>query len=415
MDGSDALELHLCRICGLVLEEVRSLIGGHALEALVLGGGYGRGQGGVLKTDGGDQPYNDLEFYVFVRGNRLWNEQKYRAGLAACAQKLSLAAGLHVEFKVDSITRLERTPVSMFSYDLVARHRVIHGSEIIFGDCEHHLVPENIPLSEATRLLFNRCTGLLLTKELLQKDKFSGVRASSGTATSETGVGLQRLRPTELQRITAPEDRRSPLTPEEADFIGRNFAKAQLAFGDAVLAACGQYHWNCLERHSRIERLSIPEAPRWFSQCRNLHRQAVEFKLRPRRICHSPEEFRTELGELAELARQVWLWLEARRLHCPFASAREYAFHRAKKWPGTALWKNLLLNAKAFGPRAVLDTYASRYPRERLFNALCLLLWDNEPKTDCRETQHLQKQLRTTAHDWAGLVTVYKQIWHSYG
>src|SRR6185437_1721005 len=69
MDGSDALEKHLARICEKVLGGVRALISENKLEALVLGGGYGRGQGGVLKTNSGDAPYNDLEFYVFLRGN----------------------------------------------------------------------------------------------------------------------------------------------------------------------------------------------------------------------------------------------------------------------------------------------------------------------------------------------------------
>ena len=376
LDGSDALELHLERICGRVLEEVRSVVPGRALEALVLGGGYGRGQGGVLKTEDGEQPYNDLEFYVFVRGNRLWNEHRYRAGLAECARRLSREAALHVEFKVDSITRLRRSPVSMFSYDLIARHRMLHGTEALFRGCAHHLAPERIPVSEATRLLFNRCTGLLLTKELLQK---------------------------------------SALTPEEANFAGRNFAKAKLALGDAVLAACGRYHWSCLERHTRIKHLTMAGPPPWLPRCQDLHQEAVEFKLHPQRICQSLEELRPELDELAELALQVWLWLEARRLCRHFASAREYAFHRAKKWPGTSVWKNLLLNVKTFGLKAALGTYGARYPRERLFNALCLLLWNNAPKTGCRDTQHLQQQLRTNAHDWAGLVAVYKQIWHSYG
>jgi hypothetical protein len=415
IDGSDALERHLAGTCRRVLEEVRSVVAEPALEALILAGGYGRGQGGVMKTEAGDQPYNDLEFYLFVRGNRLWNEQKYRAGLTECARKLAPEAGLHVEFKVDSIDRLRRSAITMFSYDLVARHRIAYGIEAPFRHCEHHLKPETIPLSEATRLLFNRCTGLLLAKELLQKFELAGVRPSAGTATSEGVKGPEYHTPTKLAELTRLKDGRTPLTPGEADFIERNLAKAQLALGDAVLTARGQYHWNCMERHSRLENLTAVDSPPWLARCRNLHRRATEFKLHPARIHRSLAEFRAELGELADLALEVWLWLETRRLNCRFASAREYAFHRATKWPGTSIWKNLLLNVKTFGPNALLDAYAARYPRERLFNALCLLLWDGGTETRRQETRHLQQQLRTNAYDWAGLVTAYKQIWHSYG
>jgi hypothetical protein len=107
--------------------------------------------------------------------------------------------------------------------------------------------------------------------------------------------------------------------------------------------------------------------------------------------------------------------LEARRLNRSFGDAREYAFHRAEKWPGTPVWKNLLLNVKTFGPAAALGTNASRYPRERLLNALSLLLWNSDASKGSEETRHVQRQLRTEACDWAGLVTAYKQLWPNFG
>src|SRR5882762_1805177 len=71
IDGSEALEAQLANICGEVAARVQSVIPAAKLEAVVLGGGYGRGEGGVLRTVRGDQPYNDIEFYVFLRGSRL--------------------------------------------------------------------------------------------------------------------------------------------------------------------------------------------------------------------------------------------------------------------------------------------------------------------------------------------------------
>jgi hypothetical protein len=58
---------------------------------------------------------------------------------------------------------------------------------------------------------------------------------------------------------------------------------------------------------------------------------------------------------------------------------------------------------------------AIRYPRERLLHALPLLLWNGEASREPEVTKRLQKQLRTEAADWAGLVAAYKQIWTSYG
>src|SRR5580700_436722 len=105
IDGSKALEERLARLCGRVRRRVVGQIPPKELAAIVLGGGYGRGEGGVLKTASGDKPYNDLEFYVFVRGNRLWNERGYRKAMETLGESLSLDAGLHVEFKIDCVER----------------------------------------------------------------------------------------------------------------------------------------------------------------------------------------------------------------------------------------------------------------------------------------------------------------------
>jgi rhamnosyltransferase len=380
-DGSDALEAHLMRICEKVLGGVRALIPENKLEALVLGGGYGRGQGGVLKTNSGDAAYNDLEFYVFLRGNRVLNERKYHALLEELGERLSGLAGLHVEFKVDSLERLRRSPVSMFSYDLVSGHRILSGGENVFIECEHHLDSAKIPVAEAIRLLFNRCTGLLLAKELLKKRE---------------------------------------LTAEEADFVGRNLAKAQLALGDVVLAQHGRYRWNSLERKAALNELPMEDKPVWFDAVRQCHAVGVEFKLHPRRILKSIEIFRAEHEEISRLANQVWLWLESRRLGRPFSSAREYAMSDVRKCGdlpagrrrSQAVVRNVLLNLRTFGVGGALQDGA-RYPRERLLNALPLLLWE-EPLNDLRVKYFLQKELRTRASDWQGFVAAYKAVWPKF-
>ncbi|HLX69139.1 MAG TPA: hypothetical protein VKV04_05875, partial [Verrucomicrobiae bacterium] len=374
LDGDDVLEERLARLCEKVLAGVRDLVPQEKLEALVLGGGYGRGQGGVLKTPAGDAPYNDLEFYVFLRGNRVLNERKFAVALNQLGERLSPEAGLHVEFKIDSLARLRQSPVSMFSYDLVCGHRVVFGDEHAFDGCEHHRDAQKIPLAEATRLLFNRCTGLLLAKEYLRK---------------------------------------SALSVDEADFVGRNIAKAQLGIGDAVLAAVGKYHWSVLERRRALEELAPLDGFIWLPEVKHHHAAGVQFKLHPQQIAMPLDAFQAEHEAVSKLARHVWLWLEGRRLQRTFSSAHEYAFSDVTKCAGSPVWRNVLLQAKTFGAASVCDGAVTRYPRERLLNALPLLLWD-EPLNDTKVKDHIQKQLRTGAPDWQGLVAAYKAVWPKF-
>ena len=121
-----------------------------------------------------------------------------------------------------------------------ASHRF--GAPDIFEHCQHHLNATAIPLSEATRLLFNRCTGLLLVQE----------------------------------KLTQATD-----SSHDADFIGRNLAKAQLALGDAVLAVHGKYHWSCLERSRRLAQLSLSDPPPNFTEIRNRHACRSRFQIAP--------------------------------------------------------------------------------------------------------------------------------------
>ena len=83
VDGSAGLEQQLARICEKARAELLALFPPDKLEAVLLGGGYGRGEGGVLITQAGDQPYNDLEFYVFLRGANWVNVARKGVGSVA--------------------------------------------------------------------------------------------------------------------------------------------------------------------------------------------------------------------------------------------------------------------------------------------------------------------------------------------
>lgn len=375
IDGSPELESQLQELCCRVSGEVRSIVPPTRLAAVILGGGYGRGEGGVLRTSAGDRPYNDADFYVFVRGNRLLAERLYGEKLARLSERLSATAGFHVEFKLYSLARFLQEPTSMFSYDLVWGHRVVYGPRGLFDDAPHHFKAAEIPVSEATRLLFNRCSGLLLAREYLRADR---------------------------------------LEEERTDFVARNIAKARLALGDAVLAVFGLYHWSCLERHRRTWQLGDALSMPWLEEVRRHHAAGVEFKLRPAREPASVEELRDEHAGIAELSRTLWLWIEGRRLNRVFRTVQQYATCPEVKCPGQPGWRNLLLNLRSFGWRGALGSMSWRYPRERLLNSLPLLLWDDDLSSPQAALQ-VREQLQARASDREGLVAAYKSVWPAYG
>src|SRR5687768_13934342 len=151
VDGSAELEQRLEKWCSGFAEDVRQVIPANILEAVVLGGGYGRGEGGVLRTANGEAAYNDLEFYIFVRGPLLLRERQFRGTLADVAHRWTEKTAVEFESKLLTLEKLQRSAVSMMYYDLAVGHRWLFGAAGEFENCEHHRAAHRIPLHEATR------------------------------------------------------------------------------------------------------------------------------------------------------------------------------------------------------------------------------------------------------------------------
>jgi len=370
--GDVSLEKHLASVCEEVGKGVRATVPAALLEGLLLGGGYGRGEGGVLSSDFGDAPYNDMEFYVFMRGSTILNDRLYKKALHHLGESLSEMAGLEVEFKILSLAGLRRSAVTMFSYDFVTGHRWVIGDDELFTGCAHHRQADAIPQHEATRLLFNRCTGLLYAKE----------RLLSGT-----------------------------FTADDSDFVVRNLAKVQLAMGDALLASQGQYHWSCQERHHRLNDIT-PTAGIDLALIKKHHTAGVLFKLHPRHSSLTREQLSHKHQGLCELASQLWLALESARIGKPFADMASYRNGSINKCPDQPAWRNRLVNARRSGFGALLSPSSARYPRERLFHALTLLLWGDI--NDSWTLAAAQRELHTQESTFTGLVGAYQTLWSHF-
>lgn len=370
LDGSLDLEQHLAHSCRRIAAGVRGIVSDERLEGLLLGGGYGRGEGGVLHTPSGNKPYNDLEFYVFLRGNRHVNELRFGHALHVLGEILTPQVGIEVEFKIASLRELAASPVTMFSSDLVHGHRRLVGDKSLLKDCRHHLDATQIPLSESTRLLMNRGTGLLLAKEKLEHKEF---------------------------------------TPADADFVARNIAKAELALGDALLVAHHRYHGSVIERHRRIQQLALAEPG--LADVVRIHARAVEFKLHPRRSVASRQELAAQHAALVPKLGEMWFKIESQRLGETLASPNDYVISTRNKWPEAHGLRNAVINLRMLGARSLADGRALRHPRERVLNVMTLLLWEPDALGTPGTLRFIQDELQTDARDFVRIMRAYRELW----
>ena len=342
------------------------------IRALLLAGGYGRGEGGVFRASPGGEPqlYNDLEFYLILRDGA--NAEPVERWCSEQAHQGDQTLGIEVEFKLLRENAFRAAQPSMFYYDLLAAHEVVWGPADFAGTVSDRLRdPALIPLHEATRLLFNRGTGLFFS--------FGGLRRND-------------------ERVMN-------------GFIERNHAKVRLALGDAVLAGLGLYHFSCRERNRRITADDLPckDLPPDWALLKEWHAEGVEFKLHPRHQ-YPP---RAELEQMQETLSQVWLrtflWLESRRLRAQFSSALDYANHSGRLFPEKSPIQNAMLHWRDRLRRGGALPGMLDYPRAALQRALVLLL---QPDPNIPEASwHIGQN---TALTFDELEAAYVRWWRFY-
>jgi hypothetical protein len=310
-----------------------------SVRALLLAGGYGRGEGGIFRENetGAPQLYNDLEFFLIVADDVPM--PPFESWCASQAHRGEEKIGIEVEFKLLRESALRQAEPSMFFYDLLAAHIPVFGGREFTDSLPSALRdPALIPAHEAARLLFNRGSGLFFSLVALERND---ARAANG-------------------------------------FIERNHAKVRLALADAVLAVNGRHHFSCRERHQRLAE-PLPSTPPGWPQLVAWHSEGVEFKLHPRHRFPSAAELREAQGKIAALWLSTFLWLESRRLGKNFAKPSDYAAFPGRLFPGTNPVRNFALHARdRFRRGGALPGWFD-YPRAALQRALACAL---QPELD---------------------------------
>lgn len=339
------------------------------LSALVLSGGYGRGEGGVVPSpDGSGVLFNDLEFYMFLRGGP---DEHCRAWVKRVEKEGTAELGVDVEIHAMPWEKFARGAPSMFYYDLVAAHHFVTGDERwldgvppLFSDATA------IPPEEGTRLLYNRGSSLYSAGHAIAHD-----------------------------------------TPRRRDgYVDRIHGKILLALGDAVLTAHGLYHWSCRERHRRLRELGPEDLPPSGAKLLEWHGAGVEFKFLPAVPARTDAMVAERQGEIRALWEEVFLWLESRRLGVSIPSLPAYARFPRSLAPGESLAARLLKRLRDRMRLGVSLGLWSESSRAVLLRSLALLLHRERDAEDTR----LLCQWLDCMPDPAAIHDAYRAWWLRY-
>jgi len=334
--GSAALDALIDRHMRRIAEAVEQSPAGPHCRALILLGGYGRGEGSplIVHTPQGEEehPFNDYDLIAVM--DRL--TPALRQTLRALEESLSAELGLPVDLFPYRTADLPRCEFSLLNYEMKYGHRIIRGDPDALATLPAW--PHGtLPLAEGTRLLLNR--GKLL-------------------------LDIRR-------RLTRPD----PLSPDERITFIKFLFKAGLAFGDCALLLRKEYDLSYAVKKEQLRTTDLRGLPDDGAPVRAAFQAAVAFKERTdfRELEHF--DVAAEYEKTAALFLAFFRWYETRRLGAEYATPWEYLRLARRKESPAACLKGAVQQLRFFrkipgGGNAPL--FAP--PRLRLYAALPLLL-----------------------------------------
>jgi hypothetical protein len=336
LDGDTAVEDRIARDQALIAAAVQEAVGPPGFRALVLMGGYGRGEGGYRQGEAGPEPYNDYDYFVVVRGLGRRARRGLQSLLAQRAEALERDVGVEVDFALLAEERLPAAEYSLMNAEMLWGHRVIAGDPHVLSGMPP-MPFSGLPLGEFTRLMLNRGALLLMNQQRLN------------------GEG--------------------PLDAQAQEVFFKYLFKAVLACGDARLTGPRQYHPSYVTKLYRLRSMEQQLGSRFL----DLYRMAWESKFHP--------DYGQYLAEVpAEWQQRVvgaWLetlaWLEGvrtgRMIH-DWTSYGSPSLGKGQGRPSRLGLRNVAITARDFGPMELVrqPRWSLRYPRERLISVLPRLL-----------------------------------------
>ena len=354
--GSTELENRIASDLEHIADVVEDRLG-KRFDALVLGGGYGRGEGGGRHRDGTWEPFNDYDLFVVLKGLPAWRRSSARSEMAALGRSLEDTLGLEVELSAVRAEDLSSLPFTMMWCELVGGHHVVRGSSEVLRAAPE-MASSRLPLFEGVHYLSNRAALILWS---LVED-----------------LG--------------------------ADRTWKFVHKAWLAVGAAALIAEGRFAVGYGRRLAALER-STPEALGSPPNLLERYREASEARQQPA-PAPAVEVVEERLREVTRALLICWRWLEGLRVGTQFADFGQYAatphlFEEAR----TQRPLNVLRHLRLLGSAGLRPSLAiTEHPRTRPIRAIPALL-------EQRQLSRAVAQLVGGADDWNAAARRCVELW----
>ncbi len=234
--GSDQFEKKLSSFLDNIRHDIEYLVDKEFYEAIILIGGYGRGEGGVININGVEQPHNNFDFLVISKKINSDQTSFLHETCKEVFENHASKLGVLVEFTIMEASKLKNIDPLVITYDMKYGHKLISGNSDILTKNKNFEV-DTIPSWDVRNLIVNRGTLLIINDLILNKKKLD------------------------------KKDRKNVI---------KHWVKAIIGYGDALLFYMGEYHYSYVEKQKRMKKQTNVNI-----KFRALYNSAMNFRFSP--------------------------------------------------------------------------------------------------------------------------------------
>jgi len=255
---------------GIVTDEVatifKEVFSEDETAALILIGGYGRGEGGIVLKNGMYRPHNNLDL-LYIHNNKIDENRVVLAN--SKLQEISIKYDIGIDMSVINKQKLMRLDGLVIGYDMRHGHKVLLGESTFLKEHKTFSL-YNIDPVDIRQLLVNRGTLLLINRLLLSKEN---------------------------------------LSLDEKKLVIKHAIKAIIGYGDALLFFNDSYHWSYAQKQSNMS-----EAKNIDDDIKELYAQALLFRFKPDYDAYLKKDLKAWNEELVKTLSFVHLSCEKMNL-----------------------------------------------------------------------------------------------------
>lgn len=236
LNGSQKFEEEMTHFFSDLKEQIEKSISPSLYKAIILIGGYGRGEGGVVLSNGKEKAHNNLDFLIISNELMPHQEKQLYERFDKIVRFFCKKIDIGVEFSIIAYKKFIRCGTLVITYDMKKGHKQILGDSSFLRNMSS-LKVENIPTWDIRNLMVNRGTLLLINDLILKKEN---------------------------------------LSLADKKMVIKHCIKAIIGYGDALLFYLGEYDYSYATKQKRMR-----EQKEVSLKFRKLYDAAMNFRFNP--------------------------------------------------------------------------------------------------------------------------------------